>query len=137
MRIRHTVLITAARASGGRTRTHARAHRSPGTTTDYPSVPHSSSSSSNNSLRVRRPSIGSSISGSGIGSLQPAGPASREHRIDKVLGGCALHESWRGGTGHRGSSYNFYDDASGKWHQTWIDVAGAPLYINGSFETGG
>ena len=23
------------------------------------------------------------------------------NRIDKVLGGCALHESWRGGTGHR------------------------------------
>ena len=58
------------------------------------------------------------------------------NRIDRVLGGCALHESWRGSTGHRGSSYNFYDSASGKWHQTWIDVVGAPLYINGGLEDG-
>lgn len=68
--------------------------------------------------------------------FNPQGQRVGSNRIDKVLGGCALHESWRGSTGHRGSSYNFYDAANGKWHQTWIDVAGAPLYINGGFEDG-
>ncbi len=68
--------------------------------------------------------------------FNPQGQRVGSNRIDKVLGGCALHESWRGSTGHRGSSYNFYDAADGNWHQTWIDVAGAPLYINGSFEDG-
>ncbi|HJO04965.1 MAG TPA: hypothetical protein QGG47_13440 [Acidobacteriota bacterium] len=68
--------------------------------------------------------------------FNPQGQRVGSNRIDKVLGGCALHESWRGSTGHRGSSYNFYDTTSGKWHQTWIDVAGAPLYINGGFAEG-
>ncbi len=68
--------------------------------------------------------------------FNPQGQRVGSNRIDKVLGGCALHESWRGSTGHRGSSYNFYDAANGKWHQTWIDVDGAPLYINGGFENG-
>ena len=66
----------------------------------------------------------------------PQGQRVGSNRIDKVLGGCALHESWRGSTGHRGSSYNFYDTGSGQWHQTWIDVAGSPLYINGGIENG-
>jgi hypothetical protein len=54
--------------------------------------------------------------------------------IDRTLGGCALHEQWTSGRGNRGFSYNLYDRASGRWHQSWVDDGGNLLLIDGGLE---
>lgn len=64
---------------------------------------------------------------------QPAGTNS----IQRVLGGCALHESWTSANGtFAGHSYNIYDAASGRWHQTWVDNSGTLLRLDGGFVNG-
>ena len=65
---------------------------------------------------------------------QPAGTNS----IHPVHGGCALQENWQGdgAGGISGSSFNIYDRASGKWHQTWVDTAGTLLLLDGSLVNG-
>jgi hypothetical protein len=50
--------------------------------------------------------------------------------------GCSLHEAYSSPGGYAGSSVNFYDSARGRWHQSWIDNQGAPLYLEGKFEQG-
>lgn len=59
-----------------------------------------------------------------------------QNRIESVLGGCALHETWAGATGYRGNSYNAYDAARGVWHQTWVDSSGGLLVLEGKFSAG-
>ncbi len=56
--------------------------------------------------------------------------------IESQLGGCVLHESWRGASGHRGHSYNIYDASRRRWHQTWVDDEGLLLQLDGGL-TGG
>jgi hypothetical protein len=63
---------------------------------------------------------------------QPAG----HNRIEAVLGGCALHESWVGAKGSRGYSYNVYDATRGVWHQTWVDSSGGLLVLEGGLRDG-
>ena len=64
------------------------------------------------------------------------GKAAGTNRIESILGGCALHESWQGAGGSRGNSINFYDAPRGLWHQTWIDAAGNGLVLEGRYENG-
>ena len=59
-----------------------------------------------------------------------------ENQITRVLGGCALHEDWRGGDGTRGNSYSMYDNATKAWHQQWIDIGGNLLRLSGSIDSG-
>jgi hypothetical protein len=59
-----------------------------------------------------------------------------QNRIDSVLGGCALHESWTGTGGVKGHSYNAYDARRGVWHQTWVDSTGDLLVLEGRFVDG-
>lgn len=63
---------------------------------------------------------------------QPAG----RNRIDKILEGCALLESWTGVGGSSGNSLNFYDSTRGLWHQTWISGTGFALGLDGRFADG-
>ncbi len=58
------------------------------------------------------------------------------NRIERILGGCALHESWHGAGGLHGNSINYYDAPRGVWHQTWIDERGNGLVLEGEFENG-
>jgi hypothetical protein len=58
------------------------------------------------------------------------------NRIERALGGCALHESWRGVSGHQGHSYNIYDASRHRWHQTWVDDQGLLLELNGGLVGG-
>ncbi|MDD3763444.1 MAG: hypothetical protein PHP86_09165 [Nevskiales bacterium] len=58
------------------------------------------------------------------------------NRIEPVLGGCALHESWTGASGFRGNSYSSYDRSRGVWHQTWVDVGGTVLLLEGGLRDG-
>ncbi len=63
----------------------------------------------------------------------PDGTTAGSNTIAKVLGGCALHESWKSATGGAGNSYTFYDAARDRWHQTWIDARGGALYLDGEW----
>jgi hypothetical protein len=53
----------------------------------------------------------------------PNGAPAGRNRIESILDGCALRESWAGAKGGSGNSYNAYDRQSGRWHQTWVDTA--------------
>lgn len=66
----------------------------------------------------------------------PEGKAQGTNRIESILDGCALHESWRGTGGSVGHSYNAYDRSTGKWSQTWIDNGGSVLRIEGGWVDG-
>jgi len=64
---------------------------------------------------------------------KPAGTNS----VQRVLNGCALQESWKSASGpFAGNSYNLYDAARGRWHQTWVDNTGNLLQLDGGFVNG-
>ena len=58
------------------------------------------------------------------------------NRVESILGGCALAESWEGVNGSRGRSLNAYDPGDNKWHQTWIGNDGTVLVISGGIVNG-
>ncbi len=47
---------------------------------------------------------------------------------------CSVHENYQSQGGYAGKSINFYDPQKQKWHQTWIDNRGAPIYLEGNLE---
>ena len=53
--------------------------------------------------------------------------------ITKNNNGCSIHERYETTSGYTGNSINFYDVSNKKWHQTWIDIQGSPLYLDGNF----
>lgn len=65
---------------------------------------------------------------------QPAGTNS----IHTIHNGCALQENWQGAGagGISGSSFNIYDQATGRWHQTWVDGSGTLLQLDGGLVDG-
>ncbi len=66
---------------------------------------------------------------------QADGTVAGTNRIEKILDGCVLKESWVGaGGGVRGESFNVY--AGGRWHQTWVDTAGRLLVLDGGLHDG-
>lgn len=69
-------------------------------------------------------------------SVTQAGKNAGINRIERILQGCALLESWTGASGFRGNSLNFYDAARKRWHQTWIDTSGLGLALEGEFTQG-
>jgi hypothetical protein len=58
------------------------------------------------------------------------------NRIQPILGGVVLHESWRGANGVAGESFNIYDDSRGVWHQSWVDQTGSLLMLDGGIRAG-
>ena len=66
----------------------------------------------------------------------PNGAPAGRNRIESILDGCALRESWTGAKGGSGNSYNAYDRQSGRWHQTWVDNGGLVLRLDGTFAGG-
>ena len=58
------------------------------------------------------------------------------NRIERILDGCVLHESWTGASGSRGNSLNAYDPGDNRWHQTWVDNEGTVLVISGGIVNG-
>jgi hypothetical protein len=58
------------------------------------------------------------------------------NRIERVLDGCALAEHWTSASGVAGTSLNFYDRASGAWHQAWTDARGGALRLTGGLVDG-
>jgi hypothetical protein len=66
----------------------------------------------------------------------PAGKPAGRNRIESILGGCALRETWSGAGGSSGTSYNAWDTQRKRWHQTWVDNGGLVLQIDGGFKDG-
>ena len=44
--------------------------------------------------------------------------------VAKMLGGCALRESWTDASGERGESVFWFDASSKRWKQVWVTSAG-------------
>jgi hypothetical protein len=63
--------------------------------------------------------------------FNPQGRQVGTNTIEHTLGGCALHEQWTSAGANRGFSYNIYDRATRRWHQTWVDNGGTLLIIDG------
>ncbi|MDH3405238.1 MAG: DUF1579 domain-containing protein [Acidobacteriota bacterium] len=59
------------------------------------------------------------------------------NRIEPILGGCVLRESWAGAGGSEGHSFNLFDRQTGRWHQTWVDNSGLLLVIEGGLDEDG
>ena len=66
----------------------------------------------------------------------PDGKHAGTNRITRILGGCVLQEHWSGAKGMHGASFNIYDAATGRWHQTWVDDRGTLLTLDGQLENG-
>jgi hypothetical protein len=64
------------------------------------------------------------------------GKTAGANTIERTLGGCVLHENWRGASGSRGNSYNIYDASRKQWHQTWVDNQGQLLQLDGGLRDG-
>lgn len=56
--------------------------------------------------------------------------------IQQASDGCALLESWSGARGMNGKSLNYYDPATGSWHQLWVGGDGVILHLEGGLEDG-
>jgi hypothetical protein len=66
----------------------------------------------------------------------PDGKRAGTNRIEPILDGCVLRESWAGAGGSNGASYNIYDRTRKRWHQTWVSDRGALLQLDGKLENG-
>lgn len=66
-----------------------------------------------------------------------AGETAGRSRVTSEFGGCVLREQWTGARGRAGSSFNIFDAATGRWHQTWVDDSGMLLLLNGSLRDDG
>jgi hypothetical protein len=58
---------------------------------------------------------------------EPAG----ESRVESILEGCAVLETWTGASGSRGKSLNLYNRTLGAWEQFWVDSHGERLLLRG------
>jgi hypothetical protein len=67
-----------------------------------------------------------------------AGQAAGTNAIQPIHNGCALQENWQGDGegGISGTSFNIYDQATGQWHQTWVDSSGTLLLLDGGLVDG-
>ena len=51
--------------------------------------------------------------------------------ITREYGGCVVHEHYSTPRGYSGESLNIYDAGRKVWHQTWVDVGGLLLVLEG------
>ena len=68
--------------------------------------------------------------------VESRGKVAGHNTITKSHDGCVLEEHWLGAKGLKGSSFNVYDEATKKWHQTWVDSSGTLLVIDGGIVDG-
>lgn len=66
----------------------------------------------------------------------PNGNRAGSNRIEPILDGCVLRESWTGAKGYTGTSYNIYDRTRQSWHQTWVSNQGDLLQLDGKLQNG-
>jgi hypothetical protein len=66
----------------------------------------------------------------------PDGKLAGRNVIEPIQGGCAIKESWTGSSGFSGTSLNSYNPIAKGWHQTWVDVTGNLLLLDGGMREG-
>jgi hypothetical protein len=66
----------------------------------------------------------------------PKGTPAGENKVEKILEGCALRETWTAVDGSHGSSLSSYDGPAGRWTQTFVDDLGMVLVLDGEFREG-
>ena len=64
------------------------------------------------------------------------GSIAGHNRIEPILGGCVIQETWTGAGGSAGSSFNFFNPQLGKWQQFWVWRNGTTLYLTGDYSDG-
>jgi ketosteroid isomerase-like protein len=62
--------------------------------------------------------------------------SSAQVRVDRILGGCVVHERYEDENGMQGESFSIYDAGRKVWHQTWVTTRGQLLTIEGGMEAG-
>ena len=68
----------------------------------------------------------------GTAQRQAAGTSS----IQLILGDCVIFENWTGASGTNGKSFSFFNGATGRWQQTWVDDKGGLLEFSGFYKEG-
>lgn len=68
-----------------------------------------------------------------VNAARPTAPPSH-NSITSEHDGCVVRESYRTPGGYTGTSINFYDRASGRWYQSWMDNQGGALRLEGGLE---
>lgn len=58
------------------------------------------------------------------------------NRIERVAGGCALAEHWRGAKGLEGRSLTTWDPHARRWRQFWVGGDGLVLQLEGELRDG-
>lgn len=74
-----------------------------------------------------------------VGEWSVTNPQGQEVGINVVtidLEGCVVRESWTDGYGNRGTSVNFYDPATARWHQVWTSDNGTVTHYEGEWHDG-
>lgn len=66
----------------------------------------------------------------------PEGKEVGRSEISQESAGCAIREQWKGVSGVRGMSINYYDPAERQWHQDWVGGDGAILHLRGGLQDG-
>lgn len=69
------------------------------------------------------------------GKTRPDGPHGK-NIITAEHGGCVIRENYTAGR-YNGSSLNYVDSTTGRWHQTWVDNQGFTLQIQGGLDKKG
>lgn len=64
------------------------------------------------------------------------GSVAGHNRIEPILDGCVLKESWTGSSGSAGTSLNFFDPVRGRWRQFWVWREGTTLELEGGMSYG-
>lgn len=65
---------------------------------------------------------------------KPDGTFVGVNHITREYGGCVIHERYAAGKGYNGESLNIYDASRKVWHQTWVDVDGLLLTLEGRWD---
>lgn len=64
------------------------------------------------------------------------GSVAGRNRIEPILDGCVLQETWAGVSASAGTSLNFFDTTRGKWRQFWVWREGTTLELEGGLING-
>ena len=79
--------------------------------------------------------------------FNPAGQKIGTNEITSMNDGCVVYENWRDARGGTGSSFNFYETKTKRWHQFWVSsngnaspisaaADGTPMPMSGSLVNG-
>jgi hypothetical protein len=57
-------------------------------------------------------------------------------RVESILDGCVLKETYEGANGVNGQSFSIFDRTRRVWHQTWVTSHGQLLIVEGQLTNG-